>query len=66
MDVKVHVDDPSVGFSIVDYSRGLLGSVVRFGEAAVGGRLAFDRGSQYAGWGVNNIGQIGGQQIRST
>lgn len=43
MDVKVHVDDPSVGFSIVDYSRGLLGSVVRFGEAAVRGRLAFPR-----------------------
>lgn len=65
MDAKVHVDDPSVGFSIVDYSRGVPGSVVRFGEAAVRGRLAFNRGSPYAGWGVSNIGQIGGQQIRS-
>lgn len=57
MYVKVHVDDPSVGFSVVDYSRGVLGSVVRFGEVTVKGRLAFNSGGPYAGWGVSNISQ---------
>lgn len=63
MDGKVYVDDPSINFSILDYSRGILGSVVRFGEATIRGRLASERGSQYAGWGVNNIGLVGKQKI---
>ena len=59
----MNVDDRSKSFDLEAYLRGFLGSVVRFGEAAIHGQAASNK--QYAGWGVNHIGQRDGQKNRS-
>ena len=48
------VDDRSKSFDLEAYLRGFLGSVVRFGEAAIHGQSSNNR--KYAGWGVSCIG----------
>jgi hypothetical protein len=50
----MNVDDRSKSFDLEAYLRGFLGSVVRFGEAAIHGQAASNK--QYAGWGVSCIG----------
>lgn len=57
------VDDCFKSFDFEAYLRGFLGSVVRFGAAAIHGQSSNNR--KYAGWGVNHIGQRDGQKNRS-
>jgi len=59
----MNVDDRSKSFDLESYLRGFLGSVVRFGAAPIHGQSISNR--QYAGWGVNHIGQRNGQKDRS-
>jgi len=49
----MNVDDRSKSFDLEAYLRGFLGSVVRFGQAAIHGQ---NKCGQYAGWGVSCIG----------
>lgn len=58
----MNVDDRSKSFDLEAYLRGFLGSVVRFGEAAIHGQ---SKHKQCSGWGVNHIGQRDGQKNRS-
>ena len=55
------IDDRSKSFDLEAYLRGFLGSVVRFGEAAVHGQAASNK--QYAGWGVDYIGHRDDQRL---
>ena len=58
----MNVDDRSKSFDLEAYLLGFLGSVVRFGAVAIHGQ---NKCGQYAGWGVNHIGQRDGQKNRS-
>ena len=46
----MYIDNKQSSFDVTAYFKGLLGSVVRFGESAIHGESA--RNNQYAGWGV--------------
>ncbi len=44
------VDDRSKSFDLEAYLRGFLGSVVRFGQAAIHGQSSRGQPRHYAGW----------------
>ena len=49
----MNVDDRSKSFDLEAYLRGFLGSVVRFGQAAIHGQ---NKCGQYAGWPFKQYG----------
>ena len=51
----MYIDSKQSSFDVTAYFKGLLGSVVRFGESAIHGKSA--KSNQYAGWGINYMGQ---------
>jgi len=44
----MYIDNKQSSFDVAAYFKGLLGSVVRFGESAIHGKSA--KSNQYAGW----------------
>lgn len=52
----MNVDDRSKSFDLEAYLRGFLGSVVRFGEAAIHGQSTSGQPRNYAGWPFKQYG----------